>query len=138
MTLVATAREAVFEAPAQQNECAADFADCLTVVLAEIRNGLEVRYQAAGQPDQLDIALALPLEASARLDAIEISVNVDLQLRRRMLGWPTHCEGLNAVEAELGEIQPIHKDIDRPDRGISNKQYQRLAWETPSKGSYWF
>jgi len=55
-----------------------------------------------------------------------------------MLGWPTHCEGLNAVEAELGEIQPIHKDIDCPDRGISNKQYQRLAWETPSKGSYWF
>src|SRR5208283_1127153 len=88
--------------------------------------------------DQLDIALALPLEALARLDAIEISVNVDLQLRRRMLGWPTHCEGLNAVEAELGEIQPIHKDIDCPDRGISNKQYQRLAWETPSKGSYWF
>ena len=33
-----------------------------------------------------------------------------------MVGRPTHCEGLNAVEAELGEIQPIHKDIDRPDR----------------------
>src|ERR1700730_8326926 len=33
-----------------------------------------------------------------------------------MVGRPTHWEGLNAVEAELGEIQHIHKDIDLPER----------------------
>src|ERR1700721_3141130 len=61
------------EPPAQQNECAADFADRLTVILAEIRNGLEVRHQTAGQPDQLDIALTLPLKPPARLDTIEVA-----------------------------------------------------------------
>jgi len=33
-----------------------------------------------------------------------------------MIGRPTRCEGRNAVEAELGEIQPIDEDIDRPHR----------------------
>jgi hypothetical protein len=99
--------------PAYQNERAADFANRLAVVLAEIRNGLEVRHQVAGQPH---IALALPLKPSARLDAIEISVNVDLQQWRWMIGRPTRCEGRNAVKAELGEIQPIDEDIDHPHR----------------------
>ena len=61
----------------------AHLADRFTVVLAEIRNGLELRHEAAAQPDQLDIALALPLDASARLNAIEVPVNVDLQQRGR-------------------------------------------------------
>src|ERR1022692_2542888 len=104
------------EAPAQQNERAADFADRPTVVLAEIRKSLEVRHQAAGQPHQPAITLALQLQASARLHPIEVSVDVNLQLRRRMVGRPTRCEGLNAVEAELDQIQPIDKDINRPHR----------------------
>src|ERR1700694_4647888 len=66
-------------------------------IASPLSNGLEVRYQAAGQPDQLDIALALPLEASARLDAIEISVNVDLQLRRGMISRPTGRVRLNTI-----------------------------------------
>jgi hypothetical protein len=88
------------------------------MVLTEIRNGLEVRHQVAGQPHQLDIALALPLKPSARLDAIEISVNVDLQQRRRMISRSARGKGRDAVKAELGKIQPIDKDIDRPHRII--------------------
>src|ERR1700721_1251948 len=103
------------EPPAQQNECAADFADRLTVILAEIRNGLEVRHQTAGQPDQLDIALTLPLKPPARLDTIEVAIDVNFQQGRRMVRWPTRCEGLNTLEAEPGKIQFLHKDVDRPD-----------------------
>ena len=55
--------------------------DGLAVVLAEIGYRLEVRHQAAGQPHQLDIALALPLQAPARLHPIEVSVDVNLQQR---------------------------------------------------------
>src|SRR3981081_3377444 len=66
--------------------------------------------------NQLDIALALPLKPSARLDAIEISVNVDLQQRRRVISRPACCKGRDAVKAEIGEIQPIDKGIDRPHR----------------------
>ena len=51
---------------AQRHEATADLTNGLAVVLTEIRNGLEIRRQLSGQPDQLDITLALTLKASAR------------------------------------------------------------------------
>jgi hypothetical protein len=35
-----------------------------------------------------------------------------------MVGRPARREGLNAVEAELGEIKPLDEDVDRADRII--------------------
>jgi hypothetical protein len=35
-----------------------------------------------------------------------------------VISWSARCEGRNVVEAELGEIQPIDEDIDRPHRII--------------------
>src|ERR1700738_3749618 len=77
------------KAPAQHHELAADLADGLAVVLAEVGYRLEVWHQAAGQPHQLNVALALPLQAPARLHPIEVSVDVNLQQRRRMVGRPS-------------------------------------------------
>jgi hypothetical protein len=39
------------------------FADRLAVVLAEIRNGLEVRHQLPGQPHQLEHCAGTPAQA---------------------------------------------------------------------------
>src|SRR6516162_494445 len=46
---------------AQGHEGTANLTNGLAIVLAEIRDGLEVRYQMPRQPDQLDVALALAL-----------------------------------------------------------------------------
>src|ERR1700751_472570 len=51
----------------------------LPLSLAEIRNGLEVWRQLSRQPDQLDVALAFPLKASARRNPLEIAVDVQLE-----------------------------------------------------------
>src|SRR6202158_4729314 len=66
------------KAPAQHHELTADLADGLAVVLAEIGYRLEVRHQAAGEPYQLDVALALPLQTPARFHTIGgvVSVNI--------------------------------------------------------------
>src|SRR3981081_4517008 len=69
-----------------RHELTADLADGLAIVLAEVGYRLEVRHQAAGESYQLDVALALPLQAPARLHAIEVSVDINLQQRRRMIG----------------------------------------------------
>src|SRR5471032_2584421 len=61
-----------FKASAQHHELAANPADGFAIVLAEVGYGLEVRHQAAGQPNQLDVALALPFQAPARLHPIEV------------------------------------------------------------------
>src|SRR3981081_3604557 len=56
-----------FKASAQHHELTADLTDGRTVILAEIGYRLEIRHQAAGQPNQLDVALAFPLQPPARL-----------------------------------------------------------------------
>jgi hypothetical protein len=56
-----------FKTAAQHHELAANPADGLAVVLAEVGYGLEVRHQASGQPNQFDVALALPVQTPARL-----------------------------------------------------------------------
>jgi hypothetical protein len=40
--------------------------NALDIVHGQLGYGLEVRHQAAGKPNQFDIALALPLQATAR------------------------------------------------------------------------
>src|SRR5438445_13863994 len=84
--------------------------------LAEVGYGLEVRHQAASQPNQLDVALAFSLQASARLHPIEVAVDVNLQQRRRMIGRPSCRLRLNTAKAQLGQIKLFDKNIDRPDR----------------------
>src|SRR5271169_6798336 len=70
---------------AQRDELATNLTNGLAIVLAEIRDGLEVRRQLPGQPDHLDIALALPLQASARRHPIEVAIDVELE--HASSGW---------------------------------------------------
>ena len=107
-----------FELAAQHDELAADVADGLAVVLAEVGDGLEVRHQAAGQPHQLDVALRLALQAPARLDAVEVAVDVDLQQHRRVVRRSARRRRLDALKAQLAKIQLIDEDIDDADRVV--------------------
>ena len=107
-----------FKTAAKHHKLVANPADGFAIVLAEVGYGLEVRHQAAGQPNQLDVTLALPLQASARLHTIEVAVDVNLQQRRRMIGRPSCRLRLNAVKTQPSQIKFIDKYIDRPDRII--------------------
>ena len=53
------------KAAAQEDELAAGVADRLSVVTPEVGQGLEVRRELAGKPDQLEIAAGLLLEPAA-------------------------------------------------------------------------
>ncbi len=90
---------------AQRNELATDPADRQAVVLTEIRDGLEIRTQTASQPHQFDVALSLPLEATARLDAVQIVVDVKLEQRRWVVCGSTRLLRLNPVESKGLQIE---------------------------------
>jgi hypothetical protein len=107
------------KAPAQHHELTAHLTDGLAVVLAEVSYRLEVWHQAASQPNQLDVALALPLQPSARLHSIEVVVNINLQQRRRMIGRPSRRLWLDTAEPELGKVKFIDKGIN-PRIGLSS------------------
>ena len=75
-----------------------------------------IRREASRQPDELDIALAFPLQAPARWHAIEISVNVYFEQRRWTVRWPAERQRLHPVKPERRQIQAIHERIDRTNR----------------------
>src|SRR5271169_1791896 len=56
------------------------------------------------------------LQAPARLHTIEVSVDIDLQQRRGMIGRPSRHLRLDAAKAEFAQIELIDKDVDRPHR----------------------
>ena len=75
-----------------------------------------IRREPAGEPHHLEIALALALQPPARLDAVEIAVDVELEVQRRVVAWPPDVSGLRASEAQFIEIERLHERIDDADR----------------------
>src|SRR3984893_11984319 len=68
------------------------------VILAEIGNRLVIRNQPAGEPHHLNVAARLTLKPAARLNPIEITVNVELQQHRRMVRRPAGGLGINPAK----------------------------------------
>src|SRR5215510_11754309 len=101
---------------AQRDELATHLTNGLAIVLAEVRNGLEVRRQLPDQPDHLDIALAFPLQASARRNSIKIAVDVELEHDAGVITGSASVERLNADEPQLIQIETIDEHVDRSHR----------------------
>jgi hypothetical protein len=65
------------------------------------------------QPDQLDVALALALKATARWDAIEVAINVNLEKRRRVIAGPPFLQRSNPTKAKPAKIKTINESVNR-------------------------
>src|SRR5271157_23802 len=103
-------------APADHDEFATDFADGRAIVLAEIRDGLEVRRQAAREPHHFDVPLAFPLKLAAGLNAVEVAVYVELQHHGCMVSGPSRQLRMHAPKAKLPEIELVDEKVDHPHR----------------------
>ena len=99
---------------AENDELSAYTADSRAIVLAEIGDRFEIRHQSAGQPHQFDIALGLALQATARLDAVAVAIETDLQQCRRMIAWPPCRLRAHARKTQPGQIELSNEDIDHP------------------------
>jgi hypothetical protein len=87
----------------QIDKASADLSDRRPVVLAEVRDHLVVGHQPAKQPNDFEIAPGLAFQATARLHAVEIAVDVELEQNRWVVGGPSrHCR--IDLEAEPGQI----------------------------------
>jgi hypothetical protein len=70
--------------------------------LAEVSNRLVVGSKAAREPHHLNVAGGLTLKPTARLNPVEIAVDVQLQQYRRMIRRPAGDLGINPAEPKLG------------------------------------
>jgi hypothetical protein len=87
-----------FEPAAKFDKLSAHRPDRCAVVLTKVGDRLKVRRQPTGQPHQLDIALGFPFEPPARLNAVEIAVEVNLQQRRGMIGRSAVTSGITPAK----------------------------------------
>src|SRR5271170_5757921 len=97
----ARTREQAHQA-AQFNKSYADLLDCWPAVLAEVGNRLVIRSEPTGQPHHLDIAPSLALKPPARLNPIEIAVDVQLQQDRRMIRRSPRGLRCHSIKAHPG------------------------------------
>ena len=102
----------------QRNKLPAHIADRFAIIFAEVRDRLEVRCQALRQPHQLNIALRFALEPTARLDAVEVAIDVELEEHGWMVSRPARLCWLHPSEAQEGKVKFIHEYIDYPHRII--------------------
>jgi hypothetical protein len=77
---------------------------------------LEVRRQTPSQPHQLDISVRFALEPTARLDAFEVAVNVELEQHCRMVGRSTRLRRLRPLEPQFAQVEFIDKRVDNTNR----------------------
>src|SRR5947209_6256306 len=96
---------------AKRHELRAYLADRRPVILAEIGNRLVIRNKPTGEPHDFNVTTRLTLKPAARLNAVEITVDVELEQHRRMIRWTAGDLGLNPVEPQIGQIEPVDKNV---------------------------
>jgi hypothetical protein len=74
--------------------------------------------QPTGEPHHLNVASCLAFKPTARLNPIEVTIDVELQQYRWMVGRPAGCLGIDTIELKLRQIELVDKDIDRANRII--------------------
>src|SRR5215212_1312179 len=78
---------------AKGNKLRTHSADRRSVILAEIGNRLVIGNQPTGKPHDFNVAGRLTLKPTARLNPVEIPVDVELQQHRRMIRGPAGDPG---------------------------------------------
>src|SRR5512132_2772762 len=84
----------------------------MSVVLAKVRNGLEVGSQATQQPDHFQIACGLRLKPPAGAHPIEVSINVELKQIGRIVARSARVLRLNAPETGFLQITLINERLN--------------------------
>ena len=115
--------------PAQDDEASARVSDALAVVVAEVGDGLEVGCQAPGEPHEFDVALRLALQPTARLDAIEVAVDVQLEQDRGVVSRATGGRWIGAFEPKRLEVQLVDECIDDAHRVVFANVVVKAFWQ---------
>src|SRR5262249_29423844 len=75
-----------------------------------------IRSKTPSEPHHLDVPPGLMLEPAARLNPIEIAVDVELQQYRRVIRWPAGHLRIDPFKSKRAKIELVDKDVDDPNR----------------------
>ena len=97
--------------------------------MAEVGDGLEVRGEPAGEPHQLDVALRLALQAAARLDTVQVAVDVELQQDRGVVRGSAGGCRIDAFKTQCMQIQFLDEGIDNSHRVVFAYIVVKALWQ---------
>src|SRR5207302_7063550 len=97
-------------------EFATDVLDRRAVLRPEVGQRLEVRGEPANQPHQLEVLTRFPLQPARRLDPVQVTVDVDLEHRRRVVARPARVRGIHPLEPKPRQVKLSHEGADDADR----------------------
>lgn len=109
----------------QLDEASADLANGGPVIPAEVGDSLVLRNQAVGEPHDIHAASRLALEPAARLHTVQVTVDIELQQNRRVIGRLPRRSTTDPLEAQVAEIEFFHEDIDHLSRIIFRHEIVR-------------
>jgi hypothetical protein len=85
-------------------------------VATEVGDGLEVRREPSREPHHLDIAPRLSFEPAARLNLIEIAIQVELQQQCGMIARAPCRSRNDSGEAERSQVEFIDERVHNSHR----------------------
>ena len=86
----------------------------------------------ASEPHHFDIAARLTLKPAARLNPIEIAVDVELQQHRRTIGRSPGRLGIDPAEPKITQIEFVDKDVDYANGiTLANPVFQAVRKQRP-------
>jgi hypothetical protein len=115
--------------PTQNDELAAHRSNRSAVCPAEVGDRLEVGRQSPRQPHQLNVPLGFTLEPPARLDPVQIAVEVDLEHRRGMICRATSLSRGHPSELQRLQIERINEGLDCPNRVFFRHVIIERCWQ---------
>ncbi|SDY45691.1 hypothetical protein SAMN04515617_114160, partial [Collimonas sp. OK242] len=78
---------------------------------------------------QFHIALHFPFKTPARLNAIEVTVNVDFKEYRGVIRRPSGFCGIDTIKSHFIQIQFVNEDVDHPYRVALCNVVVQLLWK---------
>jgi hypothetical protein len=90
---------------------------------------LKVWRKPAGQPHQFNIALALPLQASARLHPIEITVDIDLEQHGRVVRRLAGARRRGSFESEGCQFEFFDECVNNPHSVVFSDEVIETLWQ---------
>jgi len=81
------------------------------------------------QPHHLDVPPRLPLEPPARLNLVQVAVEINLEQRRWMVRGPASRFRHNTGKTQRCQIQFDNEDVDNPHRAIFAHVVVEAVWK---------
>ena len=106
----------------------------VSVVLAKVGDGLEVRRQPAGQPHQFHVALRFTFQPAAGMHPVEITVNEQLQHRYWVVCRTPRIVRLR-LESQAGKVQLVNENNRLPGPRYLQQRSRRVVQEKVWLGS---